>query len=401
MLTYEGPNCIFELVLVLEERSSLYLIGLACTLFLILALCIMKKVVSAATDDGNGPRGHGEDNSPPNDDHPWEPPYIHKNAKGRKKGPNAKLDKKFEDGHKKNLPIIFDLNDQKTAKPVGPKPVGPNCRDFTGLIRNEIEQSIPLCYESWEAVPEKYKGTLWPVIHSLSEWHELCDHFTSEKHLARSEKSKANRAKLPQSSTQGSRSYAASRYEEWEITGVFPDLIEHYKKSHQKSGKCSNRKCLFAPLYEHDTMILKTKCYYYLTTPYPTASAVCSSSSSLPDKGVFPDLIEHFKKSHQKNEKWDKEIYKTRYMLKLRASQEGLAVRMTDDKIMDKVLGRSRTFKPGRGRKLRNSASSSSVRSYPAPPPSTSQAALRSFMEAHNDQMKDMHSQLADKNIEL
>ncbi|GJZ25599.1 formin-like protein 18, partial [Tanacetum coccineum] len=229
-------------------------------------------------------------------------------------------------GHKKNLPIIFDLNDQKTAKPVGPKPVGPNCRDFTGLIRNEIEQSIPLCYESWEAVPEKYKGTLWRVIHSLSEWHELCDHFTSEKHLARSEKSKANRAKLPQSSTQGSRSYAASRYEEWEITGVFPDLIEHYKKSHQKSGK---------------------------------------------------------------------------WMLKQRASQEGLAVRMTDDEIMDKVLGRNRTLKPGRGRKLRNSASSSSILSYPAPPPSTSQAALRSFVEAHNDQMKDMHSQLADKNIDL
>nr|GEU96550.1 transposase (putative), gypsy type [Tanacetum cinerariifolium] len=31
---------------------------------------------------------------------------------------------------------------------------------------------------------------------------------------------------------------------------------------------------------------------------------------------VFPDLIEHFKKSHQKNEKWVKEIYETRYVTK-------------------------------------------------------------------------------------
>ncbi|GKC37389.1 hypothetical protein Tco_1049773 [Tanacetum coccineum] len=38
-------------------------------------------------------------------------------------------------------------------------------------------------------------------------------------------------------------------------------------------------------------------------------------------------------------------------MLKLRASQEGLAERMTDDGIMDKVLGSSRAFKPGRANK--------------------------------------------------
>nr|GEW45089.1 hypothetical protein [Tanacetum cinerariifolium] len=54
-------------------------------------------------------------------------------------------------------------------------------------------------------------------------------------------------------------------------------------------------------------------------------------------------------------------------MLKLRASQEGLEVRMTDDDIIDKVLGTSRGFTPGRGRKLPNSASYSSVCSYPAP----------------------------------
>ncbi|GKF54143.1 hypothetical protein Tco_0161053 [Tanacetum coccineum] len=65
-------------------------------------------------------------------------------------------------------------------------------------------------------------------------------------------------------------------------------------------------------------------------------------------------------------------------MLKLRVSQEGLMVRMTDDEVMDKVLGTSQAFKPGRGRKLPNSASSSSIRSNPAPSLSASQAALRS-----------------------
>ncbi|GJW58514.1 protein kinase, ATP binding site-containing protein [Tanacetum coccineum] len=92
-------------------------------------------------------------------------------------------------------------------------------------------------------------------------------------------------------------------------------------------------------------------------------------------------------------------------MLKLRASQEGLEVRMTDDEIMDKVLGTSRGFKPGRGRKLPNNSSSSSVRSYTAPPPSASQAGLEKFVEkfvvAHNEQVKDILSQLADKNTEL
>ncbi|GJX34345.1 hypothetical protein Tco_0245902 [Tanacetum coccineum] len=87
-------------------------------------------------------------------------------------------------------------------------------------------------------------------------------------------------------------------------------------------------------------------------------------------------------------------------MLKLRASQEGLEVRITDDEIMDKVLGTSQGFKPGRGRKLPNSSSSSFVRSYPAPPPSASQAGLAKFVEAHNEQVKDILSQLADKNIE-
>ncbi|GKD49293.1 alpha/beta hydrolases superfamily protein [Tanacetum coccineum] len=307
-------------------------------------------------------RGHGGDNSPPNDDRPWEPPAIHKNAKGRKKGSDAGLIKKFKDGEKKKLPIKFDLNDLRTVKPIGP-----NRRHFTGLIGNEIERSVSFCYESWDALPNKYKGTLWPAIYTYFDIKTHLsgpnakqikkgmkgqyrnrknkfkdDMFVSrggyeQPHLAHSLKNKANRAKLPQCSTQGSKSYAASRHEEWETNGVFPDLIELYKKTHQKEGK------------------------------------------------------------------WAKDVFEARYikMLKLRASQEGLEEKMTDDEIMDKVLGSSRAFKPGRGRNLPKSTSSSSVCNYPSPEPLVSKSALRRFVEAHNQQMKDWHAQLADKNIEL
>ncbi|GJS74985.1 hypothetical protein Tco_0724866 [Tanacetum coccineum] len=107
-------------------------------------------------------RGHGRDNAVvPDDDRPWEPPSIHKNAKGRKKGSDAALIKKFEDGEKKKLPIKFNFNDLRTAKPIRP-----NRRHFTGLIGNKIERSVPFCYESWEALPDKYMGTLWPAIHT-------------------------------------------------------------------------------------------------------------------------------------------------------------------------------------------------------------------------------------------
>ncbi|GKC78533.1 hypothetical protein Tco_1129307 [Tanacetum coccineum] len=174
-------------------------------------------------------RGHGGDNGPPNDDRPWEPPSIHKNAKGRNKGSDAKLIKKFEDG-KKKISIDFDRTDQNTAKPVGD-----NNQDFTGLIGNKIERSVPLCYESWEVayfdmapylsgpnakqvekgmeaqfkgqyknIKNKFKNEMFvrrggykepvkirnfpPGGKSLSEWHELCDYFTSEKHMAHSVK---------------------------------------------------------------------------------------------------------------------------------------------------------------------------------------------------------------------
>ncbi|GJS34505.1 formin-like protein 18 [Tanacetum coccineum] len=340
------------------------------------------------------------EDGPPDDD-TWEPRPIKKNTKGRKKVCRY-AHKKFELVREKAIHQI-DLHKLRTAKPIGP-----NRRHFTGLIGNEIERSVPFCYESWDLVPDKHKGTIWPAINvtyfdmkeplsaqiaktvekrhgtsvlkvhyrrnrknkfkdemfmsrggyenpvkmrnfpppgkSLSEWHELCDHFTSEKHLAHSAKNKANRAKLPQCSTQGSKSYAASRHEEWETNGVFPDLIELYKKTPKNEGSNDD--------------LLETNEISYLA--------------------------------------WIRIK-----MLKLRASQEGLEEKMTDDEIMDKVLGSSRAFKPGRGRNLPKSTSSSSVCNYPSPEPLVSKSALRRFVEAHNQQMKDWHAQLADKNIEL
>ncbi|GJW64215.1 reverse transcriptase domain-containing protein [Tanacetum coccineum] len=200
------------------------------------------------------------EDGPPDDD-TWEPRPI-KKRQGKKKRLCAALIRKFELGEKKRLSIKFDLHELRTAKPIGP-----NRRHFTGLIGNEIERSVPFCYESWDLVPDKHKGTIWPAINVT--YFDMKEHlsgpnakqvekgmelqfkgqyrnrknkfkdemFVRRGHLAHSAKNKANRAKLPQCSTQGSKSYAASRHEEWETNGVFPDLIELYKKTHQKEGK--------------------------------------------------------------------------------------------------------------------------------------------------------------------
>ncbi|GJW69634.1 hypothetical protein Tco_0126551 [Tanacetum coccineum] len=80
---------------------------------------------------------------------------------------------------------------------------------------------------------------------------------------------------------------------------------------------------------------------------------------------------------------------------KLRASQEGLEVRMTDDDIMDKVLGTSRRFTPGWGKKLPNSASSSSLCSYPALTIGIPSCINEVFMDDANDE-GDAHEDVAD-----
>ncbi|GJW33307.1 hypothetical protein Tco_0053339 [Tanacetum coccineum] len=76
-----------------------------------------------------------------------------------------------------------------------------------------------------------------PTDVKIDEWRKLCDHFTSEKHLKRSRSSKVNRSKQLYSSNQGTKSYAQSRYEEFnEETNEFPDLIDHFRAKHMKGG---------------------------------------------------------------------------------------------------------------------------------------------------------------------
>ncbi|PWA41149.1 hypothetical protein CTI12_AA542690 [Artemisia annua] len=208
---------------------------------------------------------------------------------GRKKDHDAKLEKKFDDGGKQKLSIDFDYRDRRTAKPVGD-----NSGDFTRLIANEIQRSVPFHYETWDDVDDKYKTTLWPRIHtffnmkphllgqnvklfeegmqaqfrsayrnrnnkfkkehfvdmggydhpeeirnfppgnmSLSDWHEFCNHVTSNKHMKRSQANKANRGKQLYTSNHGSKSYAQSRHEEWANgKGAYPDLIKQFKNKH-------------------------------------------------------------------------------------------------------------------------------------------------------------------------
>ncbi|GKF81235.1 formin-like protein 18, partial [Tanacetum coccineum] len=54
----------------------------------------------------------------------------------------------------------------------------------------------------------------------------------------RSNANKSNRAKQVYSSNHGTKSYAQSKFEEYnEETGTFPDLVEQFKKQHTKAGK--------------------------------------------------------------------------------------------------------------------------------------------------------------------
>ncbi|GKD18492.1 ARID DNA-binding domain-containing protein, partial [Tanacetum coccineum] len=146
-----------------------------------------------------------------------------------------------------------------------------------------------------------------PTDVKIEECRKLCDHFTLEKHLKRSRSCRVNRSKLLYSSNQGTKSYAQSRYEEFnEETGEFPDLIDHFRVKHIKGAG-----------------------------------------------------------------KWNHPVAEERYnkMIELREAQEGRDTPLTIDQIMSQVLGESRGFLPGRGRRLPNSAYASSSCSAHSDPP--------------------------------
>ncbi|GJW33309.1 hypothetical protein Tco_0053341 [Tanacetum coccineum] len=150
-----------------------------------------------------------------------------------------------------------------------------------------------------------------------------CLSLKSEKHLKRSRSSKVNMSKQLYSSNQGTKSYEQRRYEEFnEETNEFPDLIDHFRAKHMKGGK------------------------------------------------------------------WNNTVAEERYnkMIKLSEAQEGRDTPLIVDQIMSQVLGVSLGFKPGRGKRLLNSASASASCSAHSDPPMMSQGGCgaRSFVGESN-----------------
>ncbi|GJX54978.1 formin-like protein 18 [Tanacetum coccineum] len=159
-----------------------------------------------------------KEDGPPDDD-TWEPRPIKKSKTAKPIGPNrrhftgligTRLNDQFHSATNRGICIIHSMS-------------GPNAKQvekgmelqFKGQYRNRKNKFKDEMFVSRGGYENPVKMQNFPPPgKSLSEWHELCDHFTSEKHLAHSAKNKANRAKLPQCSTQGSKSYAASRQEE-------------------------------------------------------------------------------------------------------------------------------------------------------------------------------------------
>ncbi|GKA70685.1 formin-like protein 18 [Tanacetum coccineum] len=174
-------------------------------------------------------RGHGGDNGPPNDDVPWQPPS---GCKRRWK-------------------------DRKS-----------NFKKHEFVLRDDYKEPIKI--RNFPSTDIK-----------IEEWRKLCDHFTSEKHLKRSRSSKVNRSKQLYSSNQGTKSYAQSRYEEFnEETGEFPDLIDHFRAKHMRRGKWNHSVNKMIELREaqegQDTL---------LTVDQIMSQVLGESRGFLPDRG--------------------------------------------------------------------------------------------------------------------
>ncbi|GJZ03670.1 hypothetical protein Tco_0536945 [Tanacetum coccineum] len=211
-----------------------------------------------------------------------------------------------------------------------------------------------------------------PTDVKIEECRKLCDHFTSEKHLKRSRSCKVNRSKQLYSSNQGTKSYAQSRYEEFnEETGEFPDLIDHFRAKHIEGGgqmePPSGRREIRIPGH----IKMRNGEARVLQNLLTTRSCPSKPSASCAHKGFF-DLVPWLKGLHGVL------IEKGNKMIELREAQEGRDTPLTVDLIMSQVLGESRGFLPGRGRRLPNSASASSLcsaHSDPPAPPMMSQEA--------------------------
>ncbi|GJZ74866.1 hypothetical protein Tco_0639331 [Tanacetum coccineum] len=251
-------------------------------------------------------RGNGGDNGPPGDKRPWQPPDGCKNAKGRKEGRNLKLNRQIEVNENKPISIEFDLRDQRTAKPIGP-----NDRDFTGLIGNEIQSSVPFHFESWDA-----------------------SHFDMAPHRS------------------------SKDWEQIEL-GVEALFKERYKgRKNKLKTKLFGKGNPSDPELIWDKPLRGMRLYdWHKYLKY------ISSEKFWKKTGAFPDLLEQFRQRHMKGGQWVNSVAETRYnqMIMVRESQEGQEIKLTDEQIVGQVLGESRGFFPGRGRRLSSGASSSST----------------------------------------
>ncbi|KAL2461223.1 hypothetical protein Adt_44643 [Abeliophyllum distichum] len=77
------------------------------------------------------------------------------------------------------------------------QPIENNAKYFTRLVGNQVRFTVPPCYRSWTEVPQEQRARLCSIIEE------------------RSSKNKANRGEANNPSVQGSKSFSATRYDEF------------------------------------------------------------------------------------------------------------------------------------------------------------------------------------------
>ncbi|XP_062097037.1 uncharacterized protein LOC133803103 [Humulus lupulus] len=203
----------------------------------------------------------------------------------KRKGRGAAIGKDLEERRRKNGKPL-----EVTFCPRTYKVVGSEHAAFVRLVGTQIKTKVPGHYGSWELVPQQYKDQVLAIIQyyyqiagredflkclngidremkdryrnrktlrhehfekyyngpedwdkvlnnptndvNKEEWKQICQLFTSPQFIARSIKNKENRKKQKYSTTQGTKSLAAVRFEK-----TNPDLIESWKNYHWKKSK--------------------------------------------------------------------------------------------------------------------------------------------------------------------
>ncbi|KAF4376596.1 hypothetical protein F8388_025467 [Cannabis sativa] len=209
--------------------------------------------------------------------------------KTRSKSKSLNLEEAFENNKRKPLEVTFDVKGGTL------KAVGDNGKLFIRLIGNIIGFNVPPYYGCWENVPKEYKMPIlpkldeyfhldrsWPYWHEVlssidnecktrykdrksrhkqhfkdvggyddvekakknppegldaATWDKLISHFLDPKHIERSKKNAANRAKHLYPSLQGSSSYASHRYKRMnQETKELPSIIDTWHDMHHRTN---------------------------------------------------------------------------------------------------------------------------------------------------------------------